>query len=377
MIKLPNMLLIGATDRNVGKTTFACEMISRHNVANSVIGIKITVIKESNGKCPRGGQGCGVCSSLKGNYLITEEIDASTKKDTAQMLNAGASKVFWLRVLDSSMKEGVNALLKKIKKKTDKSVILICESNSIRKVIEPGLFIVLNNSDTDYIKPSCKSVISYADKVLSLINDNSQVDFNRFYINYGNWYFKEKATAIVLAGGESSRFGQDKSFIKINNKSLLEHITDQLTLHFDQIIIGSNSPEKHIDLGFEIIPDIKPGFGPLMGILSCLIKSKNKLNFITACDIPYMNIRFIRKLLAEADCYDIIIPYINESKIEPLFGIYNTNVIDAVNTVLFDRKQRQIRKVFKLVKTGYVKMEDSAWYSNINTRKEYIDYIST
>ena len=52
MIHAPNMLLIGAADRNVGKTTFACEVISRF-VDTPVSAAKVTAIQERNGLCPQ------------------------------------------------------------------------------------------------------------------------------------------------------------------------------------------------------------------------------------------------------------------------------------------------------------------------------------
>ena len=177
MIKIPNMLLIGAVDRNVGKTVFACEVIKRFSHQHTVVGLKITVIKEKNGKCPRGGDGCGVCTSVKGNFLITEEKISDSKKDTSKMLAVGASKVYWLRVLEEYMEEGVNALLDYIGRDVIDYSPLVCESNSIRKVIEPGAFVVFRREDDDYIKPSCKDVIKYSDKMISF----NPIDFKFTY----------------------------------------------------------------------------------------------------------------------------------------------------------------------------------------------------
>ena len=102
MLKLQNMLLIGAADRNVGKTSFACSIIKKYSDSLPVVALKITVIKEKDGKCPRGGQGCGVCTSLSSDFLITEEFNSASGKDTSKMLVAGATKVFWLREISTA-----------------------------------------------------------------------------------------------------------------------------------------------------------------------------------------------------------------------------------------------------------------------------------
>ncbi len=162
MKNIENMIIIGAAGRNVGKTEFACELIAKYaNVAN-VIGIKITTIKEKDGKCPRGGEGCGVCSSLKGDYMITEETEGPAEKDTVRMLNAGAEKVYWLRVLREHLTEGVSELMKLI----PKNACIICESNSARRVIEPGVFLIIREKGSTEIKHSCKKVAHFADEMI-------------------------------------------------------------------------------------------------------------------------------------------------------------------------------------------------------------------
>src|SRR4030042_3331361 len=99
MIKLRNMILIGSSGRKSGKTRLACALIKKNADKMEITGLKVTTIKERNGECPRGGRGCGVCSALKENYLLTEEHSTKGKKDTALLLKSGAKKVFWLQAV--------------------------------------------------------------------------------------------------------------------------------------------------------------------------------------------------------------------------------------------------------------------------------------
>ena len=98
MFKLDEMLMIGSAESNVGKTELACALLRKFSKSCNITGIKVTTIKDEDGRCPRGGEGCGVCSSLEGVYHITEELNRNSGKDTARLLAAGASRVFWLRV---------------------------------------------------------------------------------------------------------------------------------------------------------------------------------------------------------------------------------------------------------------------------------------
>ena len=67
MIKLPGMLMVGAVRRGIGKTKFACSLIKRFSSQCNITGIKVTTVEKADGTCPRGGSGCGVCSSLQGH----------------------------------------------------------------------------------------------------------------------------------------------------------------------------------------------------------------------------------------------------------------------------------------------------------------------
>ena len=186
MIEKTNFITIGAAGRNVGKTEFACELIANYTKKENVIGVKITTINEKNEKCPRGVDGCGVCSSLKGNYCITEEITGQKGKDTVRMLTAGAEKVYWLRVLREHLKEGIEDLLKLI----PDNACVVCESNSSRQILKPGIFIVIKDNNVDKVKLSCKNVIHLADKIIKFKNNNWDFQPENFYFENKTWSFK-------------------------------------------------------------------------------------------------------------------------------------------------------------------------------------------
>ncbi|AAK79955.1 hypothetical protein BJV85_001880 [Clostridium acetobutylicum] len=168
-IEIPQMLLIGATGRNMGKTTLATAIIKKFKDNFCVIGLKVTTIREKNGKCPRGGEGCGVCSSLKGNFQLLEEVNSNTNKDTACLLKAGADRVFWLKTLKSYSYEAIKYFITQLPKNT----LVICESNSIRHVVRPGGFIMVNREGVSAIKKSAREVIDYADYIVKYDFENN------------------------------------------------------------------------------------------------------------------------------------------------------------------------------------------------------------
>lgn len=174
MLHVPNMLLIGAAGRDAGKTVFACELVRRfHHLP--VLAVKATVIQERGGDCPRGGAGCGVCAALDDAWRLTEETCQDGPKDTQRLLAAGAERVFWLRVLKAHLEAGARALLDRL----GPGMPFICESNSLRLAVEPGLFLLVRHADNDAVKESARTVRRYADAEICSDGRSFDFDFER------------------------------------------------------------------------------------------------------------------------------------------------------------------------------------------------------
>ena len=162
ILNIPQMVMIGSSGRNSGKTTLATALIKKFKCDFPIIGLKVTTITEKDGKCPRGGEGCGVCSNLEGNFEIIEETNKDGIKDTSCLLASGAKNVYWLKTLKSHNLEGFETFMSTIPKDT----LIICESNSLRKVVRPGIFIMMNNSPNNTIKETASEVIDKADIII-------------------------------------------------------------------------------------------------------------------------------------------------------------------------------------------------------------------
>ena len=390
MVKLNGMLMIGSAGPNVGKTELACAVIKKFSRNRDIVGIKITTIKAKDGQCPRGGQGCGVCTSLEGDFCVTQETNSDSEKDTARLLAAGAADVFWLRVLQTQLQERITALLDVI----GPDAVIVCESNSLRQVVEPGLFLMVKTGNSKTWKSSAKQVRKFADRIV--VSDGSGFDFDidRIELADGKWSLpaatKEvdkhlgplaEATAIIMAGGDSHRMGIDKSMLpiktahKTNPRPIVEVICEQLRGSFDQILISANEVEKLSFLGFEIVPDKTSGQGPLMGIASALEASVNELNFVVACDIPQINLDYVRQMLDEVEKSnaDIVIPTTSEDKYEPLFAVYRKSALESLHEVL-SSGGRKISDLFTRCKAKYIELGDAEWFINLNTMEEYEEF---
>jgi hypothetical protein len=155
MQRVANLILIGGSGRNVGKTTFACLLIGELSKKNKVIAIKISNIKPDDNSFHGFHE-----KSIEGNYEIFEEIGLGDK-DSQRMLAAGASRSFFVRTTDNFGEEAFGSLIKQI----DENSLLVCESNSLRKFVEPRAFVMVGNKK-DSNKYSAKANFEKADFIV-------------------------------------------------------------------------------------------------------------------------------------------------------------------------------------------------------------------
>jgi hypothetical protein len=183
MITLDGMLMVGSTARKIGKTDLVCSLIKKFSKHRNIIGIKVTTIDNQNLQAHGHEENDETCFPPQKGFCITEEVKIDNEKDTARLLAAGASRVFWLRVLKEHLMEGAIALVDTIGQDT----ISICESNSLRQVIVPGLFLMLKSENPNTWKSSVQCVIEYVDKVVVSDGNNFDLNLEDIRLVHGKW----------------------------------------------------------------------------------------------------------------------------------------------------------------------------------------------
>jgi len=159
-------------------------------------------------------------------------------------------------------------------------------------------------------------------------------------------------SGIVLAGGQSSRLGMDKSFVNANGQPLIEHIVAKLTRLSDDVIIVTNSPENYNHLEAKLVGDIYPGKGALGGIYSGLRAAMNAHSLVVACDMPFLDLNLLRYMILLACGHDVVIPRIGGFP-EPLHAIYSKSCLEPIDRLLA-RGGLKIIDFFPEVRVRYV-----------------------
>ncbi len=136
-------------------------------------------------------------------------------------------------------------------------------------------------------------------------------------------------TGIILAGGKSSRMGQDKGLLEIAGKKLVEIAISNLIPVCQRILISSNST-VYEQFGLEVVRDIFPGIGPMGGIYSALKMSHSEFNLVLSVDLPFAGEDLFRYLLKQAEGYQVAVPCSGSDYYEPLCACYSISVLPQI-----------------------------------------------
>jgi len=187
-------------------------------------------------------------------------------------------------------------------------------------------------------------------------------------------------TAIILAGGKSSRIGSDKnkSLLKLKGEYLIDIVRSRLKCVVGNNIIIVGPPEKYPSYK-QVVPDLFPQKGPLIGIYSGLKTSPSQYNLVVGCDMPFLEVKLLKYMVENINFNDIVVPRYGDGYIEPLCAIYSRRCLDAIERNLAKRNF-SVRAIFPHLKVKFIENEeirryDPKFYSffNINYKKDLIE----
>jgi molybdenum cofactor guanylyltransferase len=185
----------------------------------------------------------------------------------------------------------------------------------------------------------------------------------------------EEITGFVLAGGKSSRMGEDKSMMIWKGKRLIEYAIETLRPICSNVIISSNTDQYQFT-GCEVWPDELPVQASMIGIWSCLKRSQTELNIFLSCDMPLVPASLFEYLLSNSGTYDVIVPTDSMNQIEPLCGIYRHNLIQSFERAI-NEKDYSLHKFIKNSNHRLLSISSDLsffhrdMFLNINTKEDF------
>lgn len=184
---------------------------------------------------------------------------------------------------------------------------------------------------------------------------------------------KISISAAILAGGKSSRMGENKALLKIGRDRIIDKLTKELGM-FSELLVSVASKGDYEDLGLKLVYDENRDIGPIEGLRRVLSAAENEYVFVCAVDMPNITAEFVRCLSlftkSGDDCYVIT----DEDHIQPLCAIYKKSCLPVIEKLISEGNYR-LRKIFDAVSTVYISIEDLNFtkktVKNINTREDY------
>ena len=183
-------------------------------------------------------------------------------------------------------------------------------------------------------------------------------------------------TAVVLAGGKSSRMGRPKSLLLFDGEPLITHIVRGLKQMFAETVIVAAPEQELPDLPAILVRDEVAYQGPVGGIYYGLNAASGEFCFVTSCDVPFLNAALISRLMAQISNNDVVVPHW-EDRFQPLHAVYRRSVLPLLKEQL-DRGELRPIYLFDKVRTlkigeDEIRLFDPEGLSflNMNTPDDY------
>ncbi|HDR3890053.1 TPA: molybdenum cofactor guanylyltransferase [Bacillus cereus] len=188
-----------------------------------------------------------------------------------------------------------------------------------------------------------------------------------------------KIAGIVLAGGQSSRFGEPKALATWRGKTFIEYSIEALKEVVTDVVVISNpaitNDLLHI-LHVPVVEDIAmyKGNGPLAGLLTGMNHLHADWYIVAPCDTPNISKQWARKMVSYInEDIEVIVPVIDGRK-QPLLALYHRDVKEKIEYLLQEEK-RSVQQLLSQCHVRYVTVEESQLpkelFLNVNTKEEY------
>ena len=167
--------------------------------------------------------------------------------------------------------------------------------------------------------------------------------------------------AVILAGGLSKRFGQDKCLIRLANKPLILHVLNRVSSVVDEtaVVVGSTSQKeafsKVLKSKAKVFVDKGNVQSPLIGVLTGFEGISSDYSLLLACDTPFVSSQIALLLLDLCVGKGATIPRWPNGYIEPLQSAYHVkSAMQAAQKALDEGKLNLASMIGNICGVRYV-----------------------
>lgn len=173
-------------------------------------------------------------------------------------------------------------------------------------------------------------------------------------------------TGVILAGGRSTRMGQDKGLVQIAGKPLFEHIAGRLSPMVTEVLVNSNQNQAQYGREFTVVADIiQDHSGPLAGMLTGLKSIKTEWALFVPCDVPSFPQNLAEQFWRhKGESWAVYAR--DEARDHPTLCLLSKSIIPALENFLLNG-ERKVMLFFTQINAIPVVFADKDAFMNLNT----------
>ena len=178
----------------------------------------------------------------------------------------------------------------------------------------------------------------------------------------------------ILAGGKSTRMGQNKALMEFQNETMIGRISREFS-KLGEVLVSASKCGLYETEGVRVVYDEIKEIGPIEGIRQLVKASGEDYIFICAADMPFVNTeiaRYIAEFISsDYDCYVVA----DAERVHPLCAIYSKKILPVIEELIREGKYK-LMELLNRVRTKYISLEhtdfDRRVLRNVNTKDEFL-----
>ncbi len=191
-----------------------------------------------------------------------------------------------------------------------------------------------------------------------------------------------RVDGFVLAGGLSSRMGEDKSLMRLRGHTLVEISLEKLRslCGTGRVLCGSTARAELFRDFAETVPDLQPGRGPLGGLIAAMNASEAQFVVVLPVDLPFLPEEVLRDWVMRALAKNAIVSCFRaDGHVQPLPVLAQRTVLPVLQAELQAGRSRLRPALevaaegdgFLITDAGAIHPAASAWFRNLNTPEDF------
>lgn len=189
-------------------------------------------------------------------------------------------------------------------------------------------------------------------------------------------------SAVVLAGGRSTRMGFDKQLLWHKGQSITDYLIGSLGKICTEVLISGGAPELYEKKNVRVLEDQYRNAGPLGGLHSGLAEAQEELVFLMACDMPYLELPYLKYMFERIKGTDYGACVTSRGEhLEIFHALYARRALPSLTSTLqsgaysFQKWVRQLNALCLGEQEALDLMGDWRAFTNLNTPEDYGEFI--